>query len=89
MLSEEIKKIEDENHRLKVLVGQMLDEIPRPRNCESCEYYVQHYGRDSWGTFYKIYRGHCRCGVPAKKRKGKSEPEPEDTCLCFKERKYK
>lgn len=87
MLSEEIKKLEEENKRLKVLVGRIQEGIPRPKNCENCKNYIQHYGRDSWGTYYKIYRGHCRCDVPVKKRKGKSVPTPEDTCLCFEERR--
>lgn len=89
MLSEEIKKLEDENRCLKVMVGQMLEDLPRPRNCENCKYYVQHYGRDRWGTYYKVYIGHCMCNVPIKTRKGKSKPTPEDNCLCFEERNCK
>ena len=89
MLTEEIKKIEDENQHLKVLLGQMLGDIPRPKNCRNCKNYTQHYIRDDWGAFHKINMGHCRCEVPIKKRKGKSEPAPDDTCLCFEERGYK
>lgn len=85
MLSDELKKIEDENQRLKVLVQQMLGSVPKRKNCESCKHYIQHYGRNAWGTYFKINAGHCICEVPTKKRKGKSEPTPEDTCLCFEE----
>ena len=84
MLSEAIAKIERENRQLKELLQRTYETVPKPRQCESCKYYVRHYGRQN-GEYYRIYTGHCICGVPLGKRIGKSRPTLEDTCLCFEE----
>ena len=86
MLAEEIAKLEGENQRLKELIKQMMGDVPKPKNCQNCKHYVQHYRMDDWGRFHKIYIGHCNCEVPIKKRNGKKEPNPEETCLCFEEK---
>ena len=76
MLSESVLKLETENRKLRELL----------KKCEHCSYYRQHYCRDEYGTFYKVYTGFCTCSVPAGKRKGKVKPTPKDVCQCFKER---
>ena len=84
MLAEEIAKLEGENQRLKVLVNQMMGNIPKPKNCQNCKYYVRHYGKRN-DVYYPLHFGHCICGVPIKERRGKKNPTLNDTCLCFKE----
>ncbi len=58
-------------------------ELEKPKKCEKCKYYIQHYGRTVTGVYFKLYTGHCTCGVPVKQRRGKKEPTPDDTCSCF------
>ena len=86
MLSESVSKLETENKKLRELLKKFSEDVPRPKNCEHCSHYRQHYCRDEYGTFYKVFTGFCTCSVPAGKRKGKTKPTPEDVCQCFKER---
>lgn len=86
MLSGEVQKLETENKKLRELLKRLNEDVPRPKDCEHCRHYRQHYCRDEYGTFYKVYTGFCTCSVPAGKRKGKTGPAPEDTCLCFEQR---
>ena len=87
MLSDKVQELELENKRLAVIIEDITKSgVPKPKNCENCKYYKQHYCRDGYGTYYKVYTGFCTCGVPAKKRKGKASPTPEETCLCFEKK---
>ena len=86
MISEKVQELELENKQLRTLILRQQENIPQPKDCEHCKHYIQHYGRTGYGQYYRIYMGHCTCGVPAGKRKGKSKPIPEDTCLCFEKR---
>lgn len=87
MLSQKVQELELQNRRLKTLIEKNIQAgIPKPKNCENCEHFMQYYWRDDYGTFHKIYAGRCVCGVPIKIRKGKKNPSPEDMCLCYEER---
>lgn len=87
MLSQKVQELELENQRLATLLSDLIkSDIPKPKDCEHCQHYIRHYIRDKHGTFHGLYEGHCACGVPAGKRKGKTCPSPEDTCLCFEEK---
>ena len=88
MLSEQIAELELENKELKEKLKQVNEGIPKLKKCEKCKYYIQHYGRDINGVYFKIYIGHCVCGVTVKQRKGKTNPVPDDTCSCFESRKW-
>lgn len=77
MLSEKIAELEVENIKFKNLLKS------KSKKCENCKYYIQHYGRTVTGVYFKLYIGHCTCGVPVKQRRGKKEPTPDDTCFCF------
>ena len=70
MLTEEIKKIEDENQHLKVLLGQMLGDIPRPKNCGNCRNYTQHYIRDDWGGVPQDSHGALQVRSPNQEAEG-------------------
>lgn len=85
MLSEEIAKLESENRHLKALLEEIKVNPVKIRDCTHCRFYIQHYRRCG-GAYYKIYAGHCTCEVPMKKRKGKKEPAPNDTCMYFEEK---
>lgn len=87
MLSEEIAKLERENSYLKALLEEIETNPAKMKNCTDCKFYRQHYCKQD-GVYYKIYAGHCICGIPAKKRKGKKEPFPDDTCLYFEEKSH-
>lgn len=87
MLSQKVQELELQNRRMAVIIEDITkSNVPKPKNCENCKHYIQHYYRTEYGAYYKLYTGHCICGVPTKKRKGKKNPTPEDTCLCYEER---
>lgn len=86
MLAEKIQALEYENVKLKELLKLQEENILKPKECGNCKYYIQHYGKSAGGIYFKLYTGHCTCGVPVRKRKGKKNPEPEDTCTCFQEK---
>ena len=85
MLSEEIAKLESENRHLKALLEEIKVNPVKIKDCTHCKFYMQHYCRIN-GVYREIYAGHCTCEVPIKKRKGKTHPVPDDTCLCFEGR---
>ncbi len=87
MISEKVQELELENKRLAVIIADITkSDVPKLKDCEHCKHYRQHYCRNEFGTYYKVYSGFCVCGVPAGKRKGKGKPTPEDTCLCFEDK---
>lgn len=88
MLSDKVQKLELENKRLSTIITDISrEDIPKPKDCKGCKHYIQHYARSEYGTFFRLYTGHCTCGVPINKRKEKTNPTPEDTCLCFEEKR--
>ena len=44
MLSEQIAELELENKELKGLLKQVNEDVAKPKKCEKCKYYIQHYG---------------------------------------------
>jgi len=86
MLSSQIMELESENRQLRELLQRLNEDISKPKDCGHCRHYVQHYARNGYNDFHIVYMGHCTCGVPINKRKGKKYPAPDDTCMCFEER---
>lgn len=91
MLSNEVTKLEQENRNLKRAIYELKTKMEqgnalRPKSCQYCRYYMQHYVKTSGYPFQKeyspIYEGHCVRGVPVKKG-GKRSPRPDDTCPYF------
>ena len=90
MLSNEVVKLEKENAALREALETLSrkmesNEVLKPRSCQYCKSYVQHYIRN-WGAcreeYSPINAGHCMRLVPAGKRKSKN-PAPGDTCPYF------
>jgi len=88
MLAEKIQALEYENAKLKELLKLQEEDVPKPKECGNCKFFIRHYGKQG-GVYYKLYEGHCTCGVPIKQRKGKKNPTLEDTCTCFEETVWK
>lgn len=87
MLSQKVQELELENKRLVMIIEDITkSDVAKPKNCGNCKYYRQHYCRDRYGTYYGVYSGFCDCNVPVKRRRGKTKPTPEDTCLCYEEK---
>ncbi len=91
MLSNEIKALEQENFILKQALKELEDkmnnnEALKPKSCQYCKYYVQHYIKGGYPMYDKeyveIYEGHCMRGVPISKG-GKRKTTPNDTCPYF------
>lgn len=79
MLSDEIRKLEMENGRLKVTIEGMKEkfetERTKPMCCESCRYYIQHYTK--LGRYYK--QTNCGSCVQGNNKNRKSA----DSCKYF------
>ncbi len=90
MLSQEIAAIERENRALKETIRELKEkmeraEVPKPKSCQFCKNYVQHYikgGVAFTSKFVPIDEGHCVSRVPIGKGR-KRQPSPEDTCPFF------
>ena len=91
MLSNEVTKLEQENRALKKALRELKEKmekgnILKPKSCQYCAHYMQHYIKTSgipFGEGYSpIYAGHCIKGVPVKLG-GKRNPKPDDTCPYF------
>lgn len=90
MLSDKIAKLENRNYVLEQALKELSkrmeeNEIVKPKSCQYCRNYVQHYMKGGIGylsEYTPIYDGHCICGVPIKKG-GKRKPKPDDTCPYF------
>lgn len=79
MLAQEVRNLENENAALretiKVMQKQFADKQPKPKACEYCRFYIQHYVK--MGCSYgKTHCGHCTHGR-IKDRK------PDNTCEYF------
>lgn len=79
MLSTDVRRLENENaslrEALKMMKTQFATEQSKPRACEYCKFFIQHYVRLG-NSYDKTYCGHCTHGN-CKKRK------PDDTCKYF------
>lgn len=90
MLTQEVRKLENENYALKEQLKELSKKMEqnkdvKPKSCQYCKYYIQHYVKDSLGCiseYVPIYTGHCVRGVPISKG-GKKKPVPDDTCPYF------
>lgn len=90
MLSKEIQILEQENHVLRKALEELSvkmkqNSVLKPRNCQYCMHYMQHYIRGGMAftkEYIPIYDGHCVKGVPIKSG-GKRRPKPDDTCPYF------
>lgn len=75
MLSNEIRKLESENQSLREALKTMQvnfeKEKQRPRACEYCKYYLQHYVKVD-GGYKPTYCGHCVHGRVKKRVKDES-----------------
>ena len=90
MLSNEIIQLENENAVLKKALEELSkkmeqNEVLKPKSCQYCKNYIQHYIKDS--RYYRseytpIHDGHCISGVPISKG-GKRKPKPDETCPYF------
>lgn len=79
MLAQDVKNLENENYRLKetikVMQSKFDEEELKPKACEYCKFYIQHYIKVG-GNYSQTYCGHCTHGR-VKDRK------PSDTCKYF------
>lgn len=91
MLSKEIGNLERENYELKKALQELSmkmeqNTVIKPKSCQYCMYYIQHYIKDGIGSpsgYTAIHDGHCVSRVPVKDG-GKRRPKPDDTCPYFK-----
>lgn len=91
MISTDVEKLEQENRILKEALEELSrkmenNEVPKPKTCQYCKYYMQHYIKGvlpmHTEEYVEIYEGHCTRGVPIKKG-GKRSAKPDDTCSFF------
>lgn len=79
MLSNDVGRLESENASLKKVLKelqtQFAEEQLKPKACEYCKFYIQHYVKCRNG-YTKTYCGHCTHGR-LKDRK------PSDTCKYY------
>lgn len=87
MLAQEIMKLERENRALRSALEEISSKIEqnkvlKPRSCQYCKNYIQHYKKDGQENYVPINYGHCICQVPVSKGR-KKNPIPDDTCPYF------
>lgn len=87
MLSREIAKLENENFALREELRELnakmeSNAVLKPKSCQYCKNYIQHYRKELTGEYKPIYAGHCASGMPIKKG-GRRKPNPDDTCPYF------
>ena len=96
MIAERVRELEQENTHLRKTLKELTSkieqgEISKPKSCQYCRNFVQHYRKETHGRYEPIYAGHCTSRVPIKKG-GKKNPAPDDTCPYFEleavEKKY-
>lgn len=77
MLAKQVLELERENRDLREALERMGEstEGEKPRKCEYCKNYIQHYRKVANG-YEPVYDGHCTAGR-VKKR------QADDTCKCF------
>ena len=87
MLAQEIIRLERENRALRSALEGLNSKIEqnkvlKPKSCQYCKNYIQHYRKEGQETYIPINYGHCICQVPVSKGR-KKNPVPEDTCPYF------
>lgn len=96
MIAERVRELEQENTHLRKTLKELTSkieqgEISKPKSCQYCRNFVQHYRKETNGRYEPIYAGHCTSRVPIKKG-GKKNPVPDDICPYFElgavEKKY-
>lgn len=85
MLSREIARLENENFALREELRELnakmeSNAVLKPKSCQYCKNYIQHYIKTVTGGYKPIYAGHCISGVKTKRRK---KSNPDDTCPYF------
>ena len=87
MIAERVRELEQENTHLRKTLKELTSkieqgEISKPKSCQYCRNFVQHYRKETNGRYEPIYAGHCTSRVPIKKG-GKKNPVPDDICPYF------
>ena len=87
MIAERVLELEQENVQLRNTLMELArkmeqGEVLKPKSCQYCRNFVQHYRKETNGRYEPIYAGHCTSRVPIKKG-GKKNPVPDDICPYF------
>ena len=87
MIAERVLELEQENVQLRNTLIELArkmeqGEVLKPKSCQYCRNFVQHYRKETNGRYEPIYAGHCTSRVPIKKG-GKKNPVPEYICAYF------
>ncbi len=87
MIAERVRELEHENVQLRNTLIELArkmeqGEVLKPKSCQYCRNFVQHYRKETNGRYEPIYAGHCTSRVPIKKG-GKKNPVPDDICPYF------
>ncbi len=87
MIAERVLELEQENVQLRNTLIELArkmeqGEVLKPKSCQYCRNFVQHYRKETNGRYEPIYAGHCTSRVPIKKG-GKKNPVPDDICPYF------
>ena len=76
ILEQENNRLNQENAELRRLLGT---EPSKPKDCQSCKFFLQHYIYGGGNIYVKIDAGHCVCGKRTKDRKASDK-----NCQYFK-----
>ena len=87
MIAEKVRELEHENVQLRNTLMELArkmeqGEVLKPKSCQYCRNFVQHYRKETNGRYEPVYAGHCTSRVPIKKG-GKKNPVPDDICPYF------
>ncbi len=87
MIAERVLELEQENVQLRNTLMELArkmeqGEVLKPKSCQYCRNFVQHYRKETNGRYEPVYAGHCTSRVPIKKG-GKKNPVPDDICPYF------
>ena len=87
MIAERVLELEQENVQLRNTLIELArkmeqGEVLKPKSCQYCRNFVQHYRKETNGRYEPVYAGHCTSRVPIKKG-GKKNPVPDDICPYF------
>lgn len=88
MISSEVRKLESENMALREALRDLTvrieqGETEKPKRCEFCVHFVQHYIKDDYSykpAFTPIDEGHCSRRAKTRTRRGTT---PDATCKYF------
>ena len=87
MIAERVRELVHENVQLRNTLIELArkmehGEVLKPKSCQYCRNFVQHYRKETNGRYEPVYAGHCTSRVPIKKG-GKKNPVPDDICPYF------